>query len=104
MKITDNTGREVGLEDYLPLSLRVFEEQPNGDLAYQFTMPHIAISGLEIKVEFDTERKQWHLVQDSDGFVWEVWADGKVEGILALIAKRTGLGTVTFTPDPDEEE
>ena len=104
MKIWDENGREIEPDAYLPLSMRVFGEQPRGELAYEFTMPHIAISGLGIKTEFDTERKQWHLVQDSDGFAWEVWADDQVGGILALIAKRTGLGTITFTPDPPEEE
>lgn len=70
--------------------LDVFEHRTESDnrCPYRFMMPHIAISG-EPDLDFDRDRKQWHLVQpDGDHHHWEAWGDTQEEAVLALIAAR----------------
>lgn len=72
-------------------------------LPYRFVMPGVAISGDEdVALDFDTERGQWHVIQTQGELRWEVWADGKLEAVLSLIARRWGL-MASFEPAPDQQ-
>lgn len=88
----------------LPLSLQIFQRHDGHKRqAYEFTMPGIAISGLDLPVEFRDDR--WYVTQDDDstpGGPITASAESLTMAVLALIAARMGY-RATFEPIEDDE-
>lgn len=88
-------------DERLPLALRIFEQRDgHRRQAYQFVMPGISISGVDLPVEFRDGR--WHITQADLPTPIEVDGESTATAVLALIARRLGYAA-EFHPLPDEQ-
>jgi hypothetical protein len=90
-------------ETMLERFMRIFDMKDPNRTAYQFLMPHVAISGEDIEVDFDRELKCWRLTQHHEDGVPDTvaYGDTQLTAVLALIAKRWGYDA-SFVDDSGE--
>lgn len=93
-------------ETMLDRFTRIFDMRDSHKTAYQFLMPHVAIGGEDIAVDFDRDRKCWRLSQVLEsGNTIEAYGDTQLTAVLALIARRWGYeATFTDLPEPEEPQ
>lgn len=91
-------------ETMLDRFMRIFDMSDTDKTAYQFLMPHVAIGGEDIEVDYDRERKCWRLTQRlENGNEIEAYGDTQLTAVLGLIAKRWGY-EASFSLLPEDQD